>query len=138
MIVNMLPNESTYVNMFLVSIQQSSVTSKPQEASICCPPLSAEALTESDADELAGLLKALADPVRLRLMSIIINAPSGEMCACDLPMAVDRSQPTVSHHLGLLAKAGLIERQQRGKWAWFRANPNRLTALAASLTQDCC
>lgn len=96
----------------------------------CCTPLSDPLLGEEDAEELATLMKALADPVRLRLLSLIAHAPTGEACACDLAAPVDRSQPTVSHHLSVLTRAGLIEREQRGKWAWFRARPGRLEQIA--------
>lgn len=73
-------------------------------------------------------LKALADPVRLRLVNLIAQA--GEACACDLPEALDRSQPTVSHHLKVLVEAGLLEREKRGKWAWFRVRTDELQALS--------
>jgi ArsR family transcriptional regulator len=79
------------------------------------------------------LLKALADPVRLRLVSIIATSETGEVCTCDLPALVDRSQPTVSHHLSQLVKAGVLSREQRGKWAWFRVRPEQLDALRAAL-----
>jgi ArsR family transcriptional regulator len=100
---------------------------------LCCRPVTAELLDEAAAVELAAVLKALADPARLRLVSIIAAAPSGEVCACDLPALLDRSQPTVSHHLSQLVRAGLIEREQRGKWAWFRLRPERLAAVRAAL-----
>ncbi len=100
---------------------------------LCCSSLTAEPLSDGDAVELASLLKALADPVRLRLVSIIANASGGEVCACDLPALVDRSQPTVSHHLSQLVDAGLVAREQRGKWAWFRLRPERLTAIGELL-----
>jgi ArsR family transcriptional regulator len=96
----------------------------------CCAPLLRGALDEDEATELAELLKALADPVRLRLVSIIATSESLEACACDLPALVDRSQPTVSHHLSQLVGAGVLAREQRGKWAWFRLRPDRLAALA--------
>jgi ArsR family transcriptional regulator, arsenate/arsenite/antimonite-responsive transcriptional repressor len=102
------------------------VTPDPE---LCCAPLLRSALDEEQATELADLLKALADPVRLRLVSIVATAESGEMCACDLPALVERSQPTVSHHLSLLVKSGILEREQRGKWAWFRLHRERLAAL---------
>ena len=95
----------------------------------CCAPLLRVALGEEQAVELADVLKALADPVRLRLVSIVATAESGEVCACDLPAMVERTQPTVSHHLSLLVKAGLLEREQRGKWAWFRVRRDRLAEL---------
>lgn len=100
----------------------------------CCGSSSGTALTEAQARELAAALKVLADPVRLRLVSIIATSPTGEVCACDLPESLDRSQPTVSHHLGLLVSAGVIEREQRGKWAWFRLRHERLDELSAVLS----
>ena len=78
-------------------------------------------------------MKALADPVRLRLVSIVAAAPAGEVCACDLPALLDRSQPTISHHLTQLVQAGMLEREQRGKWAWFRVRDERLLALRDAL-----
>ena len=99
----------------------------------CCGSVSGDALTEAQASELAGALKALSDPVRLRLVSIIATSPTGEVCACDLPDSLDRSQPTVSHHLSLLVNAGLLEREQRGKWAWFQIRYDRLGELSALL-----
>ena len=99
----------------------------------CCGSVGGDALTEAQATELAAALKALADPVRLRLVSIIATSPTGEVCACDLPDSLDRSQPTVSHHLSLLVNAGLLEREQRGKWAWFRLRYERLGELRALL-----
>jgi ArsR family transcriptional regulator len=100
---------------------------------LCCPPVTATVLDEAAAIELAGVLKALADPVRLRLVSIVASATTGEVCACDLPALVERSQPTVSHHLTQLVRAGLIDREQRGKWAWFRIRPEGFAALRAAL-----
>jgi ArsR family transcriptional regulator len=98
----------------------------------CCPPLH-DPLDEDDATELAGVLKALADPARLRLLSIIASADDGWACACDLAAPLGRSQPTVSHHLTTLVKAGLLEREQRGKWAWFRVRADRLDDLRGAL-----
>lgn len=100
----------------------------------CCGSVAGDALTDAQATELATALKVLADPVRLRLVSIIATSPTGEVCACDLPDSLDRSQPTVSHHLTLLVNAGVIEREQRGKWAWFRLRRERLDELAAVLS----
>lgn len=99
----------------------------------CCAPVAAAPLDEAAAVELAAVLKALADPVRLRLVSIVASAPAGEVCACDLPALLDRSQPTVSHHLTQLVRAGLIDREQRGKWAWFRVRPEGFAAIRAAL-----
>jgi len=99
----------------------------------CCQPVRTASLQEDEAIELAAGFKVLADPVRLRLLSLVATANGGEVCACDLPAAVGRSQPTVSHHLSILADAGLLEREQRGKWAWFRMVPGRLEILRAAL-----
>ncbi len=90
-------------------------------------------LDEHEADQLAAQLKALADPTRLRIVSMLATSPSGELCACDLPAAVGKSQPTTSHHLRQLVDAGLIEREQRGKWAWFRLRADRLADVRAAL-----
>jgi ArsR family transcriptional regulator len=104
----------------------------PVEA-VCCSPVTSGVLEEAAAEDLAVVLKALADPVRLRLVSIIAVAATGEICACDLPALVARTQPTVSHHLGQLVKVGLIDREQRGKWAWFRIRPEGFAAIRAAL-----
>jgi ArsR family transcriptional regulator, arsenate/arsenite/antimonite-responsive transcriptional repressor len=103
---------------------------------LCCSPVTGGALDEAAAIELAAVLKALADPVRLRLVSLIAAASTGEVCACDLPALVDRSQPTVSHHLTQLVRAGLLDREQRGKWAWFSVRPDGFAALRAALGDD--
>lgn len=99
----------------------------------CCPPLH-DSLDEDAAGDLAAVLKALADPARLRLLSIIGAAEGGWACACDLHQPLGRSQPTVSHHLSTLVRAGLLEREQRGKWAWFRVRPDRLADIRSALT----
>jgi len=99
----------------------------------CCASVTAGALDEHDAIELAALLKVLADPARLRLLSLITSAPSGEACACDLGEVVGRSQPTISHHLAMLVDAGLVTREQRGRWAWYRAVPAQLAAVRDAL-----
>lgn len=100
---------------------------------LCCAPLTAGVLDERDAEELAGLFKVLADPARLRLLSLVAAASDGEACACDLVEPVGRSQPTVSHHLSMLVDAGLLTRQKRGRWAWYRVVPERLAALRDAL-----
>ncbi len=99
------------------------------DTALCCNLLDAEALGHDEATELAAVLKTLADPIRLRLISIIAASESGEACACDLPALLDRTQPTTSHHLSQLVKAGFLEREQRGKWAWFRVRQERLAAV---------
>ena len=95
----------------------------------CCAPLLSSALSEDDAVELAGAFKALADPVRLRLLSLIAAAPEGTACSCDLEEPVGKSQPTVSHHLSVLAEAGLITKEKLGRWVNCAVVPERLAAL---------
>jgi ArsR family transcriptional regulator len=97
----------------------------------CCPPLHGAALDRRGAEDLATLLRALADPARLRLVSLI--AAGGELCACDLTAPLGLSQPTVSHHLKVLVDAGFLRREQRGRWADFSVVPERLREVAAAL-----
>ena len=99
----------------------------------CCEPVLAEPLGGGDAEKLAAGFKVLADPVRLQLLSLIGNAPAGEMCACELVEPTGRSQPTVSHHLSILTEAGLLTREQRGKWAYFRVDHDRVAVLRDAL-----
>jgi len=91
----------------------------------CCAPVIEETLPLDEAADMANVFKALADPVRLRLLSMIASVPEGEVCACDLTEPLDRSQATVSHHLSVLVNAGLITREPRGKWAWFQVATDR-------------
>ena len=97
----------------------------------CCSPLACEPLSAEEALELAGTLKAIADPTRLRLLSLIQAHEGGEACVCDLTAPVGLTQPTISHHLKVLLDAGLVTRSRRGTWAYYRAVPDRLAALAA-------
>lgn len=90
-------------------------------------------LTKTDADELASAFKALADPARLRLLSFIAAQPEGEACVCHVIEPVGLSQPTVSHHLKLLHDAGLLHREKRGQWVYYRVNHARLEALRGAL-----
>jgi len=99
----------------------------------CCDPVLTEPLGVAEADELASAFKVLADPIRLRLLSLVANAPDGELCACDVVDTIGRSQPTVSHHLSILAGAGLLQREQRGKWAYFRVDPATVGVLRDAL-----
>lgn len=94
-----------------------------------CAPLSEEPLGAVEAEQLAAALKVIADPARLRLLSLIQAQIGGEACACNLQEPLGLSQPTVSHHLKLLLDAGLLEREQRGRWAYFRVVPDQLRAL---------
>jgi ArsR family transcriptional regulator len=98
----------------------------------CCGSVLAEPLSERDAAELARAYAALADPVRLRLLSLI--AAADEVCSCDLEAPLSRSQPTVSHHTKALADAGLIIGEKRGRWMWWRVVPERVAALRDALS----
>lgn len=94
-----------------------------------CPPLLAGPLPAADAENLARALKVIADPARLRLLSLIQSQPEHEACVCNLTEPLGLSQPTVSHHLKVLLEAGLVVRDQRGSWAFFRVVPDQLRAL---------
>lgn len=98
---------------------------------LCCEPLTEAPLSEHEADDLAQVLAALADPVRLRLLSIV--AAQGEACSCHLEAPLGKSQPTISHHTRVLAEAGLIVGDRRGKWTWWRVVPERLATLGRVL-----
>jgi ArsR family transcriptional regulator, arsenate/arsenite/antimonite-responsive transcriptional repressor len=96
----------------------------------CCSPITDTLLDAAAAERLAAVLKALAEPTRLRLVSLIAGHEGAEACVCDVTAPVGLSQPTVSHHLKILVEAGLLERTQRGKWAYYRLVPAALDALA--------
>jgi ArsR family transcriptional regulator, arsenate/arsenite/antimonite-responsive transcriptional repressor len=102
----------------------------PVQTVTCCAPLAVEPLTVEQAEQVAPLLKALADPVRLRLVSLVLASAGGEACVCDLTGAFDLSQPTVSHHLKVLYEAGLLDRDKRGVWVYYRVRPEAMQALA--------
>jgi ArsR family transcriptional regulator len=95
----------------------------------CCPPVLEGRLTKGDADQLAEAFKAIADPARLKLLSFIAAQPSGEACVCYLMKPLGLSQPTVSHHLRILFEAGLLDRERRGTWVFYRIVAERLAAL---------
>ena len=100
----------------------------------CCSPAAGTVIDAAAAERLAGVLKALAEPTRLRLISLIAaHGADGQACVCDLTNPVGLSQPTVSHHLKVLADAGLIEREQRGKWAYYSLVPGAMDAIAGAL-----
>jgi ArsR family transcriptional regulator, arsenate/arsenite/antimonite-responsive transcriptional repressor len=99
------------------------------EAVACCTPLTQQPLSAEQAEQIAPLLKALADPVRLRLMSLVACHKDGEACVCDLADAFELSQPTISHHLKVLHDTGLLERQKRGVWVYYRARTDALAQL---------
>lgn len=99
----------------------------------CCSSVTAGALDVTEAQRLAGMFKALGDPTRVRLLSMIVAAPGREACICDLVEPVGLSQPTVSHHMKLLVDAGIVEREQRGRWAYYRVVEETLAALSGAL-----
>lgn len=107
------------------------MTTTPTLLPLCCDPVLEAPLAVDEAEVLAATFRAVSDPVRLRLLSIV--AASGEACVCDLPAQVDRSQATVSHHLKVLLEAGLLTREQRGRWAWFRVVPHQVAAMRDAL-----
>jgi ArsR family transcriptional regulator len=97
-------------------------------------PLAGEPIERADAERLAGVLKALADPARLRLLSLIQASPEGEACVCDLTAPLGLSQPTVSHHLRILTEAGLLNRDKRGVWAYYSLVPAAIATVAELLS----
>ena len=103
------------------------------EAAACCAPLTRDAMTQPQADDLAKSLKAIADPARLRLISIIAASEGQEACVCDLTEPLDIGQPTVSHHLKVLTDAGFVTRSKRGTWAYYKLVPGALDSLARLL-----
>ena len=103
-------------------------------ASTCCPPLGAAPLSQEQAEDAARQFKALADPARLRLLSLLMSAPNGEACTCDLTEPLGLSQPTVSHHLKKLAEAGLVTGERRGSWTYYQADREALAAASRYLS----
>ena len=99
----------------------------------CCPTLLSSPLSEQRAAALARDFAVLSDPVRLRLLSLLVSAPMGEASVCELVEPLGRSQPTVSHHLKILSEAGLVEGEKRGRWVWYRAAPERIGELRGVL-----
>jgi ArsR family transcriptional regulator, arsenate/arsenite/antimonite-responsive transcriptional repressor len=106
---------------------------QPTDLAACCSPVTGGIVSDETAETLARMFKALGDPTRVRLLSMIAAAPEGEACVCDLIEPVGLSQPTVSHHMRLLVEAGLATREQRGKWAFYRVVPEVLSSLATAL-----
>ncbi len=99
----------------------------------CCASVLAAPLDTADAVELASGFSALADPVRLRVLSILAASPEGEVCVCDFVEPLAKSQPTVSHHLKVLSEAGLVQGDRRGKWVWYSLDRARLAELKAAI-----
>jgi ArsR family transcriptional regulator len=112
-------------------VSNSLAIISPADPAACCSPLTSQPLTLEQAEQVAPLLKALADPVRLRLMSLVASHEGGEACICDLNAAFDLSQPTISHHMKVLHEAGLVDRDKRGVWVYYRVRPQALASLGA-------
>jgi ArsR family transcriptional regulator len=108
-------------------------TKVDKSAEGCCASVVNAPLDVSEADQLATTFSALADPVRLRVLSILAAAPDGEVCVCNLVEPLGKSQPTVSHHLRVLSDAGLVHGERRGKWVWYSLNRQRLAAIRDAL-----
>ena len=102
----------------------------------CCSPLTREPLTEDWAGGLARMFKAIGDPVRLRLLSLVASHAEGEACVCDISASFDLSQPTISHHLKVLREAGLLDCERRGTWVYYRVIPSALAQMSAVLSPE--
>ena len=123
----MLANVSTGVNM-------SSMKLVAEITEACCPQVLRDPLDANEAEEMALVLRVLADPTRLRLISLLSASEGQEACVCDLCIPLDLSQPTVSHHLKVLTESGLVTREQRGRWAFFKLDPGRLAIVCRALS----
>ncbi|MFC5993870.1 ArsR/SmtB family transcription factor [Pseudonocardia hispaniensis] len=117
-----------------MSKQELPVADATAEA--CCSPLTTEPLGAERATELARVFKAMGDPVRLRLLSMIASHQGGEACVCELTGVFDLSGPTISHHLKVLREAGLISGERRGTWVYYRVQPDRIHQVSALLDLD--
>jgi ArsR family transcriptional regulator len=122
--------------MASTALSLTPATSTAAETPFCCAPVTGTPITAEQADELAGLLKAIAEPTRLRLLSLVAAHDGQEACVCDLTEPVGLSQPTVSHHLKVLVDAGLMTREKRGVWSYYRLVPGRLDDVAAALSSS--
>ena len=114
--------------------QYESVKLIQQIDATCCPSFAEAPLEDREAEGLAAALRVVAEPTRLRLLSLIAASPNREGCVCDLTAPLGLSQPTVSHHLKVLSEAGILDRDKRGRWVYYRINSEPLAALQAALT----
>ncbi|MDF2968512.1 MAG: transcriptional regulator [Nocardioidaceae bacterium] len=114
-------------------MSKSTLELTPVQTVACCSPLMRRPLSTEQAEQVAPLLKALADPVRLRLLSLVASHSGGEACVCDLTDAFDLSQPTISHHLKVLHDSGLLDRSKRGVWVYYRVRSDALAGVGALL-----
>lgn len=114
----------------------TSLALEPLAAVDCCAPVTRQVMGIEEAQKHARLLKAVADPIRLRLLSLVATSDGGEACVCDLTEPLGLGQPTVSHHLKILVDAGILSREKRGTWAYYSLIPGSLDSVAAVLTSD--
>lgn len=132
--IYMLIDSSMFVNTYgRLRGMSTSLPLLDANLTACCSPVTGGALDAAASENLARMFKALGDPTRVRLLSLIAAQPSGEACICDLTKPVGLSQPTVSHHMKQLVDAGLVTREQRGKWAFYRVVDATLAALSTAL-----
>jgi ArsR family transcriptional regulator, arsenate/arsenite/antimonite-responsive transcriptional repressor len=127
---SMVTDTSIPVNLKLPSHERAEPVTEPAVDS-CCASVLAAPLAEAEAEDLARAFAALADPVRLRLLSLIADA--GQVCSCDLLEPLGKAQPTVSHHTKVLSESGLIVGEKRGRWVWWRVVPERVRAVRDAL-----
>jgi ArsR family transcriptional regulator len=119
------------VNMYTRSMAKIQLTSTAAPPEACCAQPFVEVLDAQEAEDLAQAFAALADPVRLRILSMVSEA--GESCGCELTAPLGKSQPTISHHTKVLAEAGLLRGEKRGKWVWWSVDRKRVRALRDAL-----
>lgn len=110
-----------------------STAARTAEPDQCCPSVLAAPLDTAEAAELARGFTALSDPVRLKVLSMLADSPSGEVCVCDFVEPLGKSQPTISHHLKILSDAGLVHGDRRGRWVWYSIDRERLAGLRAAI-----
>lgn len=132
----MLLDPSMFVNACVMMDAMITATTSliSSDVAACCSPLTGGVLDTAAAERLAAVFKALADPARVKLVSLIAAAEGGEACICDLTEPLGLSQPTVSHHMKLLVDSGLVSREQRGKWAYYRVNAEALDRIAVAVS----
>jgi len=134
-----MPTSSTYVNIVWHNdFMPKALPVVDISAPVCCSPVAAGTLEDDDALEIALRLKALADPVRVKLVSLLFSSQVGEVCSSDLAVAVGLSESTVSHHVSQLRRAGLVESERRGMNVYHRPRRESLVALCAVLDPNCC
>lgn len=127
MAINILSN-------YIDSCQYRKMKNSAKPFSSCCSPLLLDRLTPEAASELAALFRVLGEPARLQLLNLLATQPDGEACVCELIEPLGLSQPTVSHHLKVMYEAGLLHKERRGNWIYYRLVPERLEALRQALT----